>query len=63
MFLLSFPTRERGLKFPYDISIVDRHMSFPTREKPSTAGRNHIDTCLTAQDRYKIYLDYFRIAY
>jgi len=38
-------------------------MSFPTREKPSTAGRNHIDTCLTAQDRYKTYLDYFRIAY
>jgi Fic family protein len=21
------------------------------------------DTCLTAQDRYKVYLDYFRIAY
>ena len=21
------------------------------------------DTCLTAQDRYKAYLDYFRIAY
>ena len=22
-----------------------------------------IDTCLTAQDKYKAYLDYFRIAY
>ena len=22
-----------------------------------------IDTCLTAQDRYKMYLDYFRIEY
>jgi hypothetical protein len=22
-----------------------------------------IDTCLTAQDRFKAYLDYFRIAY
>ena len=26
---MSFPTRERGLKFPYDITIVDRQIVVP----------------------------------
>ena len=33
MFLLSFPTRERGLKSLYDYNIADMYGSFPTRER------------------------------
>ena len=33
MFLRSFPTRERGLKFGCVIDATDNRMSFPTRER------------------------------
>ena len=31
--LVSFPTRERGLKLKFNVIHPRRHMSFPTRER------------------------------
>ena len=33
MFLLSFPTRERGLKFKCVLLFINNIVSFPTRER------------------------------
>lgn len=33
------------------------------KKRPETLLDDLMDTCLTAQDRYKAYLDYFRIKY
>lgn len=39
----------------------DRFMVGDYKKMPNEVGG--MDICLTAQDRYKVYLDYFRIEY